>query len=519
MTDAGSANPDEMRLIARWVTLGAVALSLAYAPLLIFVASPASFYTLDDPYIHMALAENIARGHFGVNPGEYANPSSSIAWPWLLAAFEKLGVMLYAPLLVNIACFVATVRVILAFSLKRMAGDARAARNALIVLGLALLAFNVFGVIFTGMEHSLHVLLSVVAVTRLIDAKYDRWTLLVLMLGPLVRFEGAIVLAFGVGAALVDRRWMFAGLAVPAAMAPVALYGWWLTSLGLPALPSSVLSKSAAAGVVVDGGGGVAGGLLATFLNNAQSPAGPLLGVMALGLAYGAWKRSGRDRVLALGLVAVLVLAMMLGRMDSYARYEVYVFCVIAMGLVHLLQPELHVLAQSLVRSVVLDMGVALLGGSLGVYVFATTPLGARNIDRQQHQMHRLVTECWRQPVAVNDLGWVSFRNDAYVLDLWGLGSEEARKARSAGEPGWMAKLATDKNVGLAMVYPGWFEGDLPPEWTAMGEIGFTERGITPFAPATTVFATYPDAQDEIRACMQRLSDSSPAGGLVKILD
>ena len=93
--------------------------------------------------------------------------------------------------------------------------------------------------------------------------------------------------------------------------------------------------------------------------------------------------------------------------------------------------------------------------------------------------------------VAVNDLGWVSFRNDAYVLALWGLGSEEARKARSADKPGWMAKLATDKNVGLAMVYPGWFEGDLPPEWTAMGEIGFTERGITPFAPAAFAVRTH----------------------------
>lgn len=519
MTDAGSANAADIRVIERWVTLGAIVLSLAYAALVIAVASPASFYTLDDPYIHMALAENIARGHFGVNPGEYANPSSSIAWPWLLAAFEKLGVMLYAPLLVNMACFVATVRVILSFSLKRMADDPRGARNALIVLGLALLAFNVFGVIFTGMEHSLHVLLSVIAVTRLIDGRYDRWTLLVLMIGPLVRFEAAILLAFGVGAALVDRRWKFAVLAAAAAVAPVALYGWWLTSLGLPALPSSVLSKSATAGGVVDGGGGIAGGLLDAFLNNAQSPAGPLLGVMAMGLGYAAWKRTGRDRVLALGLVAVLLLAMMLGRMDSYARYEVYVLCVIAMGLVHLLQPELRVLAQSLVRSVVLGMGTALLGGALGVYVFATTPLGARNIDRQQHQMHRLVTECWREPVAVNDLGWVSFRNEAHVLDLWGLGSEEARKARAAGEPGWMAKLVAENKVGLAMIYPAWFESELPPEWTAMGEIGFTERGVTPFAAATTVFATYPGAEDEIRTCMQRLSDSSPAGGFVKIID
>ena len=326
MTDVGAASSVDMRKIERFVTLGAVALSVVYAIVVMAYASPVSFYTLDDPYIHMALAENIARGHFGVNLGEYSNPSSSILWPWLLALFEKLGVMLYAPLLVNVACFVVTVRLVMAFCLKRMADDADGVRHSLIILGCALLAFNVFGVVFTGMEHSLHVLLSVVAVTRVIDGKYDRWTLLALALGPLVRFEGAIVLAFGVGAALVDRRWAFAGIAVVAAVVPVALYGWWLSSLGLPVLPSSVLSKSAAAGGVVDGGGGVIGGLFATFGKNATSPAGPLLGVMAIGLAYAAWKRAGRDRVLALGLMAMLVLAMMLGRMDSYARYEAYVF-------------------------------------------------------------------------------------------------------------------------------------------------------------------------------------------------
>ena len=35
-------------------------------------------YTLDDPYIHLALAENIIHGHYGVNAGEFSAPSSSI---------------------------------------------------------------------------------------------------------------------------------------------------------------------------------------------------------------------------------------------------------------------------------------------------------------------------------------------------------------------------------------------------------------------------------------------------------
>lgn len=299
------------------VTLGAVALSAVYAAVLIVLSSPTSFYTLDDPYIHMALAENIAHGHFGVNIGEVSNPSSSVLWPWLLAAFDKVGLILWAPLLVNVACFVVTVRVMLAFCLSRLAPEGQGIANVLILLGLALLAFNVFGVIFTGMEHSLHVLLTVLAVTRVIDGKYDAITLVALALGPLVRFEGAIILAFGVGAALADRRWLFALGAMAAAAIPFALYAMWLGSIGLPALPSSVLSKSAATSGVVDGGGGVLGGLLASFLKNALSTAAPLLAIFAVGLVYAVIKRAGRDRLIALGLLAVLLLAMMLGRMDS----------------------------------------------------------------------------------------------------------------------------------------------------------------------------------------------------------
>lgn len=502
----------------RKVTLGAIALSAVYAAVLIAVASPVSFYTLDDPYIHMALAENIARGHFGVNLGEVSNPSSSILWPWLLATFERIGLMLWAPLLVNIACFVGTLRVMLAFCMARLAPKGEGAMNVLILLGLAVLAFNLFGVIFTGMEHSLHVLLSVVAVTRAIDGKYDGVTLAALAIGPLVRFEAAIILAFGVGAALADRRWMFAASASLAATLPIAIYAWWLSGLGLPILPSSVLSKSAASSGLVDGGGSMVGGLIDNLVRNAQSAAAPLFAILAVGLVYATLKRTGRDRLIALGLVAVLVLVMLLGRMDSYARYEVYALCVLGLGLVHLLQAELRQLLTSRMRALILGAGLCLLGASLGPYVIATTPQGARNVDHQQHQMHRLVAECWRRPVAVNDLGWVSFRNDGYVLDLWGLGSETARKARLAGEPGWMKSLADAKGVDLAIIYPQWFEADLPAEWIKLGEIAFTDRHVTTYAPMTTVYATRPGAEEDIRRCMRHIADSAPEGVRVSIL-
>ena len=41
-------------------------------------------YTLDDPYIHLALAKNIRLGNYGINLDELSSPSPSILWPFLL---------------------------------------------------------------------------------------------------------------------------------------------------------------------------------------------------------------------------------------------------------------------------------------------------------------------------------------------------------------------------------------------------------------------------------------------------
>jgi hypothetical protein len=38
-------------------------------------------YALDDPYIHLAMAEQLVQGHYGINASEPSSPSSSMIWP------------------------------------------------------------------------------------------------------------------------------------------------------------------------------------------------------------------------------------------------------------------------------------------------------------------------------------------------------------------------------------------------------------------------------------------------------
>ncbi len=80
--------------------------------------------------------------------------------------------------------------------------------------------------------------------------------------------------------------------------------------------------------------------------------------------------------------------------------------------------------------------GVITLGlGREFVYPTLATPLAMNNLYERQYQMGRFARDHWRAPVAVNDPGWVSYRNPNYVLDLGGLASLEARRSRAMGWP------------------------------------------------------------------------------------
>ena len=140
-------------------------------------------YTLDDPYIHMALAEQIIEGHYGVNAGEFSAPSSSILWPFLIAPFAFFE---YFPLLVNSASAMLTVFVF--FQILNLSFGISDERIKAIFISLLLilliLGTNTIGLIFTGMEHALQLLLvTAVALGLIVEKeknKVEPWFLVAL---------------------------------------------------------------------------------------------------------------------------------------------------------------------------------------------------------------------------------------------------------------------------------------------------------------------------------------------------
>lgn len=159
-------------------------------------------YTLDDPYIHLAVAETILKGGYGINDGEYSAPSSSIIYPFLLAITGWAGLGSWGPLLINLLAM--GMAVYLAGCIIRNQALTQVAalppekewRSWPIGVGLLVcLNMNAWALVMTGMEHSLHVLAVVVTVWGLLKVLDDHraaspWLVGAIIAMPLIRFEG-----------------------------------------------------------------------------------------------------------------------------------------------------------------------------------------------------------------------------------------------------------------------------------------------------------------------------------------
>ncbi len=500
--------PHAARLLIAPIPFAAILLLIELAAVLALGEGRFS-YIVDDAYIHLALSEEMSRGGHGINPGELAAPSSSILWPLLLAPYPRTPLHPYLPLILNCGLALAS-----ALTLRRLfASEPGPEGSPLLQDGLVTLLLvlgSVAMLVFLGMEHLLQSWLGLLILLGACLARSEgrtRWWLwAALALSPLVRLESlSLTVPFAI---LLWRmghgRRVLAMLAVLAAA--VLAHAATMRALGLPVVPSSVLVKAELAHSDWSLGAAAADLVRGFFSAHILLRLSGLLLLVAL--------LAPRHRGPALALTLACMLHFVFGLAGyAFGRYEAYLL-IAALALAAL--AGVPVLASIAGR---LGPWSALAAATLAATPFwpqpvrnhAYLPLAAANIAAQQHQMHRFATAFVRGPVAVNDLGAVSYRNDHYVLDLWGLGSEEARRKRIRGEPGWAEELLRRHDVALMMIYDDWLGLEVPEGWVRLGRLTLTRARISPAHHEVSFYAR-PDRAAVLRDPARLFARDLPAG-------
>jgi hypothetical protein len=454
-------------------------------------------YTMDDPYIGLAFSDQIRHGNYGMNPGVSAAPDSSILYPLLIAPASGTALHPILPLILNTLALFATLVIIWRFFQHlRLAADTFGMVSQAAALLLLAVCLNMIGVVFTGLEHSLHIMTvaaTVYGMALLLDkGKLPAWLPAVIVLAPLLRYEG---LALSLAALLVlalRGRWRIALGSIALLVLFVGGFSAFLVHLGLPPLPSSVLTKS---DVAADGVNGAGASFIHSFVQNLSDmkdlPMGALL--LVIGMAAAARcllelptrpRRWSSQALMALLLTCLIGAHAAAGKFGWMDRYEDYCMVGTALIGIYLLQSSIRdILSKKKLRLIVCCATAVTLYLFCAPYVLSTwqVPLAANNIYEQQYQMHRFVNDFYRAPVAVNDLGLVSYHNPNFVLDLGGLASEKARILRANDDTcaEQYHAFVAESGAHLVIIYDEWFENQIPAGWIKVASMDLSRERIS----------------------------------------
>ncbi|MEQ1730392.1 MAG: hypothetical protein ABL982_18660, partial [Vicinamibacterales bacterium] len=379
-------------------------------------------YGLDDPYIHMAIAKNVAQhGVWGIVPDHFAAASSSPLWTALIAAvFAATGVHDVVPLLLNVLVAVAGLFLLGGALAKEGLSPSEATA---VTLGVTFFA-PLVPMVWIGMEHTLHIALSIAAAwlcRRCVRNSAGRreaiWLVAVSTVMVLTRYEGLFVVAGCVLVLLAARRVAAAGVVAVAGAVPVVAVGLWNLSHGWYFLPASIMVKQ----TVLPQAPSVS--LAARLLHNLATSNAPmefvaLLAVaVVLGLHRAIRTRSLTSEPPLTVFVCAALLHLALAKFGWLYRYEAYLVAlgVFAIGLALLGRndgadtPARAGRGHGDAALVVLAVTVAL-GANRTLVPHAAVVSTAAHVDRQQRAMAEFLARYYDgRPVALNDIGQVSY--------------------------------------------------------------------------------------------------------------
>lgn len=468
-------------------------------------------YTLDDAYVHLELARNLAHGHHGVEPGEFSSPCSSILWPALLLPAVWAGVPFFAPLVLNVVAAVLAAAALGAW-FARVLGPSLAVQHRIATAALVVamvLAANLIALPLAGMEHTLQVALTCWLAVGLIDVDrglpMPRWLVPLCITLPLIRLEmlGIVLLS---AAWLGWRGWRKGGLAIfLGVLATVLPYLIWLHARTGLWLPMSVLSKR---------------GMYPPAIVELYNPA-VLVPLLFAGFSL---VRARRRAEPSTGALVGIALAGALGhdlfaQVGLFNRYVTYIGVFVALVSAWSERDAIRAALSAGGSRARLVLWVAAILAVVNARGTVAAIGAGEHIWRLHGQLRRIATEVVDGPVAVNDIGWVSYDNDRPVLDLVGLSSRDALTHRLAHDPPeWMEELVAARRARIIMVYAHWFEA-LPASWVQVGTLVVDMSSFDAQDGRVSLLAPDAESAPSLMLALRRFAEELPDGVHIEFVE
>jgi hypothetical protein len=399
-------------------------------------------------------------------------------WPFVLAPFTALPFFEWVVLFLNLGIVIAIVRVqydIIAplfFQLPERLRTRRGQAPVYLLLVSLMFIPNLFLLLFSGMETPLQVFLAHLILLGLLrehhTGRMPSYLAIALILSPLIRYESlAVVCPALIYLYLRGHRAgaLFTALSV---LLPILLFSLYLQAHDIGILPTSITAKA----VHQNGLGNPLRGIVINIFLNLTNPFSLPLIILVLSLLPALIARRWRPfRGLAAVMISGGLLHLTFGNIGPLPlfRYEAYIISLLAVSAACIYLADIFGRPGGTPRTAIFCVIPFLLLALPATVITALIPAISNAAYRHPYQMHRLVSEYYPRPTAVNDLGWVSYKNQAYVLDLWGVGSAEAlRCGLQPDSLACVARLAEEKGIRLVMITNAWFK-NVPGNWIKIG--------------------------------------------------
>lgn len=496
-------------------------------------------YPIDDVYIHMAVAKNLAgHGVWGITPYAFSCSTSSILWPLVLAAFYLfLGPVELVPLALNVLVAALALLVVHVLLTKwRLPGG-----YVLFAL-LGVFFLTPFpALIFTGMEHSLQVVASILlvyfAAEEIVREKDQSsgasltWLYIFAALSTLIRYEGLFLVLPICVLLFIRRRWRDSVSVGLSAVLPVIVYGAASASQGWFWLPNSVFLKGNIPSAFR--AEGIASSVYGTFRWMPRSAhilsllvALAVLLVLWLHQEKRFWKRSS---VMIVIVMVATVLHLRFAGLGWFSRYEAYlvalgIFVGAVAGFEYTRVPPGPAAYSN--ASVLLKIAAGLLIlyplGPLWTrarYALWRIPRASRNNYEQFYQAGLFLKQYYRDaPVVMADIGEASFLGDTRLQDLQGLGSIDVARERIKGflSADQIDQLTKTAGVKIGILPEELFRNGniafdgLPAKWTRVGQWTISNNVVSD-DETLSFFAVNPQEKHRLIDCLRQFGERLPA--------